>query len=87
MANDPKPPRSAERIAAKAKSRSGRSRAGSPCSVRSAGSTSKADRSLLSSVAKLRKELVCHTLSYPRLFVSCRTLGHHVIFLTQCAIG
>ncbi|CAG8082198.1 unnamed protein product [Penicillium salamii] len=57
MANDPKPSRSAERIAAKAKSRAGRSRAGSPCSVRSTGSTSKADRSLLSSVAKLRKEL------------------------------
>lgn len=87
MANESKPTRNAERIAAKAKSRSGRSRAGSPCSVLSTGSPSKADRSLLTSVAKLRKELVCHTLSYPRLFVSFRILGHHVIFLTHCAIG
>ncbi|KAI3092913.1 hypothetical protein CBS147333_10178 [Penicillium roqueforti] len=56
MANDPKPSRNgAGRGAAKAKSRAGRSRAGSPFSARSTGSTTKGDRSPLNSVAKLNK--------------------------------
>ena len=57
MANEPKPSRNAGRGAAEAKSRAGRSRAGSPCSARSTGSTSE-DRNLLSPVAKLHKRLV-----------------------------
>lgn len=64
MANDPKPSRNgAGRVAAKAKSRAGRSCAGSPCSARSTVSTSKADRNPLNLVAKLQKGLVCHSLS------------------------
>ncbi|OQE70388.1 hypothetical protein PENNAL_c0118G01992 [Penicillium nalgiovense] len=55
MANDPKASRIAERGAAKAKSRAGRSRAGSPFSARSTGSTTKGNRSPLNSVAKLHK--------------------------------
>ncbi|KAJ6059926.1 hypothetical protein N7444_002858 [Penicillium canescens] len=57
MANAPKPSRSAGRGATKAKSRTSRSRAGSPGSVRSTVSTSKADRNPQSPVAKLHKDL------------------------------
>ncbi|KAJ5040748.1 hypothetical protein NUH16_003354 [Penicillium rubens] len=58
MANDPKHSRNgAGRGAAKAKSRAGRSCAGSPCSARSTVSTSKADRDPLNLVAKLQKGL------------------------------
>ncbi|CAG7997562.1 unnamed protein product [Penicillium nalgiovense] len=69
MANDPKASRIAERGAAKAKSRAGRSRAGSPFSARSTGSTTKGNRSPLNSVAKLHKGRVCHS--------------HHVISLND----
>ncbi|KAJ6175011.1 hypothetical protein N7485_004816 [Penicillium canescens] len=58
MANAPKPSRSAGRGATKAKSRTSRSRAGSPGSVRSTVSTSKADRNPQSPVAKLHKDLI-----------------------------
>ena len=81
MANDSKPSRSAGRGATKAKSRTSRSRAGSPCSVRSTVSTSKADRNTLNPVAKLRKDLVCHSLSCLQLFVSFCTERHDAIFL------
>ncbi|OGE47316.1 hypothetical protein PENARI_c050G08103 [Penicillium arizonense] len=57
MANDSKPSRSAGRGATETKSRTSRSRAGSPCSVRSTVSTSKADRNPQNPVAKLRKDL------------------------------
>lgn len=87
MANDPKPSRCAGPGAAKAKSRASRSRASSPCSAQSTGSTSKADRSLLSPVAKLRKGLVCHShhviLLYDVILTDHRFQGQPVVKSTR----
>ena len=44
-------------------------------------------RNTLNPVAKLRKDLVCHSLSCLQLFVSFCTERHDAIFLRECTPG